>query len=145
VTVEDTMDRSLSLLDRVSRWFKGPPTITISVNDTRFINNLSVAYDPLRIPFDFPWINSIYLALNDCGYLTMTQREIAEHYCPNSDELDDSFKQLEAIQIQKENRIAVQDFEGAAHLRDQEEMKRMQIDKFVRDTIQLASANEKDG
>ncbi len=108
-----------------------PNVVTINHDPTHFIRNIDVHYDPFKVSTDLPYLHDITVALRDCGYMVKSDREIAESYCPNSDELPTMFETMERLQREKENLVAVQDFESAKLKRDEERGVLKQIDAYL--------------
>ena len=106
---------SSSILGRLSRWLFGSQSniVTIQHDPAHFIRNIDVHYDPLKISTDLPYLHDITVALRECGFVVKADRKIAESYCPDSDELRSLFDKIERLQREKEDFVAVQDFEAA--------------------------------
>src|SRR6056297_211623 len=110
------------ILQRFLRWVlrPSPNVVTINHDPTHFIRNIDVHYDPVKVSTDLPYLHDITVALRECGYMVKSDREIAESYCPDSDELPEMFETMERLQREKENLVAAQDFETARLKRDEE-------------------------
>ncbi|WP_442511760.1 UvrB/UvrC motif-containing protein [Novipirellula sp. SH528] len=122
-----------SLIGKLLRGVLGsrPNVITIKHDPDRFIQNINVDYDPFKIDNDLPHLHDITVALRECGYVVKSDREVAEDYCPDSDELRELFDTMERLQREKEDLVAAQDFEAAKLKRDEEREIRDQIDAYL--------------
>ena len=119
-----------SILGTFVRWVlrSRPNVVTINHDPTHFLRNIDVHHDPLKVSTDPAHLHDITVALRECGYMVKTDREIAEGYCPNSEELRTMFDAMERLQREKENLVAAQDFEATKLKLEEERGVRKQID-----------------
>lgn len=120
-----------------------PLTITIAFFPERFIRNVDLEYDALKMPTDCPCFDDVTEAMHARGYLAEDDREIAARYCPDSAELTSLFDELDDLQMQKEALVAKHDFENAVTVRDKEEMIRGEIDAMLFTFIGQSPSTEK--
>ena len=120
----------------------GPLSITLSFFPDRFIRNVGLEYDVVKMPMDFPCFDDIAEAMHQRGYLADDDREIAARYCPDSADLVKLFDEIDKLQIQKEDLVAKQDFENAVIVRDKEEVIRSEIDAMLFVLVGRATATE---
>lgn len=149
-TVDDTVRITLpitppqSIIGKLARrlFRPRPLSITISYFPERFIRNVDLEYDVIKMPMDCPYFDDITEAMHQRGYLADEDREIAARYCPDSAKLTRLFDEIDDLQIQKENLVAKQDFENAVIVRDKEVMIRSEIDAILFNLVGRSTATE---
>ncbi|WP_442511692.1 UvrB/UvrC motif-containing protein [Novipirellula sp. SH528] len=131
ITLPLTLPHSLvgKLVWRLFR--PSPLKITISHCPERFIRNVDLEYDVMKMSMDCPCFDDIAEAMRQRGYLAGNDRDIAARYVPGSAELAKLFDEIDELQIQKEDLVAKQDFENAVIVRDKEEEIRSAIDAML--------------
>ena len=112
-----------------------PLYITISFHPGNFIRNVTLEYAFMKVPHDSPCFDKITNAMFERGYLVEDDREIAARYCPESDELTESFDRLEQLQIQLEESVLNRDFENAVTVRDEAKMIEKKIETMLFETV----------
>ncbi|PHQ36085.1 DNA helicase UvrB [Rhodopirellula bahusiensis] len=109
----------------------GPQHLVLSFDSQKFIRNITLEYDPLKISTEMAVFTQIGKACKEIGYWSAPDREIALRYCPDSAELRDLLDKVEQMQIEKENLVAKQDFEQAAQIRDAQTPLEQRIDAIL--------------
>ena len=66
-------------------------------------------------------------AIQECGYVSGSKRDIASMYCPTSPELNAQFDELERLQTVKEELVSTQHFDEAAEILQKQDLLREQI------------------
>ena len=112
-----------------------PLSITITFCPEKFIRNVDLKYDVMKMPSNCPCFDDITDAMHHRGYLTEDDREIAARYWPSSAELAKLFEQIDELQIQMEDFVAKQDFENAVVAIDKEKMIRNDIDAMLFEVV----------
>ncbi|WP_146406428.1 UvrB/UvrC motif-containing protein [Allorhodopirellula heiligendammensis] len=128
-------DRGNGVVRQLSRWLHPPLAITVSYNTARFIRNIDLSYDPLRMPLDFPCFHEIHSAMSDFGCMTSSELDVALHYYPTSSDIPKLFEEIECLELKKEELVRQQDFESAARARDDGNLLRTQVDDILREHL----------
>ncbi|KLU07473.1 hypothetical protein RISK_000551 [Rhodopirellula islandica] len=149
-TVDDTVRITLPLTqprsfvgNLVWKLFRPSPLkITIFYSPEKFVRNVDLEYDVLKISMDCPCFDDIAEAMRQRGYLADDDREIAARYIPGSIELAKLFDAIDELQIQKEDLVAEQDLENAVIVLDKEEEIRSKIDSMLFNSVSRSRASE---
>lgn len=112
----------------------GETNVTLSFCHETVIDNISIDFD-----FDFllplerhPDFSCLRKALQKCGYICGSRSEILQYYVPDDSDACNLIDEIEALQLEKENLVANQDYAGAKAVFQKERELRTKLDNKIR-------------
>ena len=121
-------------LDELKPKKLGETNATLSFCGETLIDNILIQFD-----IDFssslerhPDHSSLRKALEKCGYICGSESEIVYLYLPDDSAASELIDEIESLQLQKEDRVANEDFGGAKAILQKQQVLRTKLEDKIR-------------